>query len=123
VSCTAALAVMDVVVKDKLMENALDVGSYLLQQLNIVKSKHQIIGDVRGSGMFAGVELVKSRDTREPATEQAERVLYGMKKEHVIMSVDGPDCNVLKFKPPMCFSRENVDKLASALDKVLSALE
>jgi ethanolamine-phosphate phospho-lyase len=123
VSCGIALAVLDVIEKDKLLENAQTVGSYLVDRMKQLQLKHKLIGDIRGCGLFVGVELVTDRETREPATTEAEQVIYRMKQEHVLLSADGPNRNVLKFKPPMCFSAVDVDEVFTKLDLILSEIE
>jgi ethanolamine-phosphate phospho-lyase len=123
VSCGIALAVLDVIEKDKLRENAVNVGNYLVNKLKHLQTKHKLIGDIRGCGLFVGVELVVDRDSREPATAAAEHVIYRLKQEHVLLSADGPHRNVLKFKPPMCFSKADVDEAVSKMDAILCEME
>jgi 4-aminobutyrate aminotransferase-like enzyme len=84
-------------------------------------SSHEIIGDVRGSGFFIGVELVKDRATLEPATE-ADFVVNAMKDRRILFGTDGPFHNVLKIRPPMPFSDSNADRLCSNLNEVLLLL-
>ena len=91
----------------------------MLGGLRELMSRHEIIGDVRGSGMFLGVELVKSRDTREPATAEADVVVNEMRDSGILLGTDGPFHNVLKIRPPMPFTREDADRLVSTLDNIL----
>jgi len=121
VSCQVGLAVLDVIRDERLQDNALQVGSYLLQRFEELKRKHEIIGDVRGLGLFIGVELVRSRKTLEPAGEEADWIADLAKEHRVLISTDGPDHNVLKLKPPMCFSLANADQVAETLDGILSS--
>ncbi|XP_013380181.1 5-phosphohydroxy-L-lysine phospho-lyase-like [Lingula anatina] len=123
VSCAIASAVMDVIEKEGLVQHAREVGNYLQDRLGELQKKHQIIGDVRGVGLFVGVDLVKSRETREPATSEAQHVIYRLKESHILLSSDGPYRNVLKFKPPMVFSKEDVDFVIKCLDSVFSEME
>lgn len=123
VSCAIGNAVLDIIEDEKLMEHASLVGSSLLTRLNQLKEKHSIIGDVRGVGMFVGVDLVKDRASREPATSEAQHVLTRLKQERILLSADGPYRNVLKFKPPMVFSQEDVDRVINVLDLVFSEIE
>lgn len=123
VSCAIALAVLDVIEKDKLKENAITVGNYLVKRMKELQLKHKLIGDIRGCGLFVGVELVLDRTTKEPATIQASRVNYRLKEQHILLSCDGPYRNVLKFKPPMCFSVNDVDEVTAKMDAVLSEIE
>lgn len=119
VSCAIANAVFDTIEKENLREKALVVGEYLLDSCQILAKKHKIIGDVRGIGLFLGIELVKNRELRTPDAESAKYVVTRMKEEHILLSSDGPDCNVIKLKPPMVFTKENVDEFVSTLDRVL----
>ncbi|KAF5273510.1 hypothetical protein FQA39_LY07527 [Lamprigera yunnana] len=123
VSCAIANAVFDVIEEENLRERALEVGNYLKQACDTLKSKHEVIGDVRGVGLFVGIELVTDRIKRLPATKIAAYVVRRMKEERVLISRDGPDENVLKFKPPMVFNKQNADVLVSALDKVLGEVK
>lgn len=122
VSCAIGLAVLDVIKNDKLMENAVKVGKVLETKLNELKSKHQIVGDVRGVGMFWGLDLVKDRTTREPAIEEAAYVVKRAKEERVLLSRDGPHENIIKFKSPMCFNVENAGTLVKLLDMLLNEI-
>lgn len=124
VSCAIALAVIDVIEKEGLRDNALQVGKYLLDKFKQLHQNHRLIGDVRGIGLFAGIELVQDRATRQPASKSlAKTVLRRLRDEHILFSLDGPDENVLKFKSPMCFAMSDVDLIYTALDKILSDLE
>ncbi|XP_077998996.1 5-phosphohydroxy-L-lysine phospho-lyase-like [Glandiceps talaboti] len=123
VSCAIGLAVLDVIEKDKLRENAIKVGDYLVKGFKELMLKHKIIGDVRGIGLFIGVELVQSRETKEPATAEAQHVIYRLKENFILLSADGPHRNVLKFKPPMCFSIQDADRVIDLIDFTLTELE
>ena len=81
---------------------------------------HPLIGDVRGTGLFIGIELVSDRDARAPAGREASYVANRVRDLGVLVSTDGPDHNVLKIKPPLCFNRTDTDFLADTLDRVLS---
>uniref|UniRef100_A0A0B7ABW9 Alanine--glyoxylate aminotransferase 2-like n=1 Tax=Arion vulgaris TaxID=1028688 RepID=A0A0B7ABW9_9EUPU len=123
VSCAVALAVLEVLKEEQLMENACRVGDAMRSKLTGLKEKYpRIIGDVRGVGMFWGIDMVKDEITREPATDDAAFVLKRLKDQFVLMSRDGPFENILKFKPPMCFNLENVDTVIELLDKVFNEL-
>ncbi|MDH3713019.1 MAG: aminotransferase class III-fold pyridoxal phosphate-dependent enzyme [Gammaproteobacteria bacterium] len=121
VSCAVGHAVLDVIEGEHLQANAQTTGEFLLQNLLGLRERFDAIGNVRGAGLFIGVELVTDRDTREPATALAGKVVNRMRDEGVLMSTDGPDNNVLKIKPPMVFAeaeaRELLDKLASVLNE------
>lgn len=118
-SCAIGNAVLDIIEEEKLRENAVAVGTHLLEQLNKLKEKHSIIGDVRGVGMFIGIDLVKDRMSRNPATAEAQHVITRLKQEFILFSADGPNRNVLKFKPPMVLSRNDADHLVKTLDTIL----
>lgn len=119
VSCAIGLAVLDVIEQERLQENALAVGNYLMARLRGLAEEHPIIGDVRGLGLYIGAELVLDRGTREPAGEQASYIANRMCDLGVLISTDGPDHNVLKIKPPIVFSRANADHLIESLAIVL----
>lgn len=119
VSCAAALAVLDVLEEQKLQEHAAKVGHYLHSELRLLHGDHPLIGDVRGSGFFIGVELVKDRDSLEPAPEHAAYIAERLKERGILISTDGLHRNVLKIRPPMIFSLENAESLVSTLDDVL----
>ena len=119
VSCAIGRAVLDVVQEDKLQLHAHNVGERMLGQLRELMSRHEIIGDVRGSGMFLGVELVKSRETREPATMEADVIVNQLRDEQILLGTDGPFHNVLKIRPPMPFNANDADRLVEVLDQKL----
>ncbi|XP_043250639.1 alanine--glyoxylate aminotransferase 2-like [Colletes gigas] len=123
VSCAIANAVMEVIEREHLQENALKVGKHLMTELRKLAKRRRIIGDVRGVGLFAGIELVRDRIKRIPATAEAKHVVSRMKEKKILISSDGPDDNVLKLKPPMVFTIENVEQLCSALDEVLQEVD
>ncbi|KAK2182604.1 hypothetical protein NP493_347g02021 [Ridgeia piscesae] len=123
VSCAIALEVLEVIEREKLRENAVVIGDYLLEEFHKLKEKHPLIGDTRGVGMFLGIELVKDLEKRTPATVEAQIVITRLKEKFVLFSADGPQANVLKFKSPMCFNKDNADELVQKLDQVFSDLE
>ena len=120
VSCAIGLAVLDVIEEESLQENALKVGAYLKARLEELKSKYPLIGDVRGLGLFIGVELVLDREAFEPAPKQAAYVVERMKDCGLLISTDGPLNNVLKIKPPLVFSKANSDRLVGELTRLLA---
>ena len=119
VSCAIGLAVLDVIAEEGLQANALEVGRHLQAGLQEVAARRPLIGDVRGLGLFLGVELVRDRTTLEPAGEEAERVASRMCERGVLVSTDGPFHNVLKIKPPLVFTTTDADQLVATLDHVL----
>jgi 4-aminobutyrate aminotransferase-like enzyme len=122
VSCAIGLTVLDVIEEERLQQHALEVGQYLLAELRRLTGRHEIIGDVRGSGLFLGVELVRNRETLEPATREASEVVNRMRDAGVLFGTDGPYHNVLKIRPPMPFSRQDADQLLESLDSALRYL-
>lgn len=123
VSCAVANAVMEVIERENLQENALQVGDHLIAELRNLAKRRKIIGDVRGAGLFIGIELVRDRIKRIPATAEAKHVVTRMKEKKILVSSDGPDNNVLKLKPPMVFSIENVNHFVSVLDEILDEVD
>ena len=117
--CSAAgLAVLEAIETESLQKNAKDVGQYLMGEFKrLQKNNLDIIGDIRGSGFFVGIELVRDRRTLEPATEETSFLCTTMKEKYsVLTSIDGPNENVLVIKPPMPFSKEDVDQLIKAFE-------
>ncbi|XP_020294152.1 alanine--glyoxylate aminotransferase 2-like [Pseudomyrmex gracilis] len=123
VSCAVANAVMEVIERENLPENALKVGSHLIAELKKLAKRRKIIGDVRGVGLFVGIELVRDRIKKIPATMEAQHIVSRMKEKKILVSSDGPDNNVLKLKPPMVFSIENANHFVSVLDEVLEEVD
>ncbi len=121
VSCAVGLAVLDVVRDENLQQHATGVGSAMLEQLHALAG-HPLIGDIRGSGLFIGVELVKDRDTLAPAAEEASDVVNRLRDEAILIGTDGPFANVLKIRPPMPFTVEDAKTLCAALDRVLGEM-
>ena len=122
VSCVIGKAVLEVIEKEKIQQNCLEVGAYLMEGLEKLKSKHEVIGDVRGKGLMIGVELVKDRKTKEPAQDEAAEVLERSKELGLLIGKAGFYGNVLRIKPPMCFTREDVDFTLGVLNFVLDKL-
>ncbi len=123
VACAVGLAVLDVLIEEQLMANALAVGDYLLALLAELKTRYPIIGDVRGRGLFIGVELVRDPETLEPAGAEAAYIINRAKELGVLLSTDGPSANVLKIKPPLVFTPEDAERLVATLDRVLAEEE
>ncbi|MDR3099605.1 MAG: aminotransferase class III-fold pyridoxal phosphate-dependent enzyme, partial [Paraburkholderia sp.] len=121
VSCAVGLAVLDAIERDGLKQNALDVGNYLLDGFRAMQKRYDVIGDVRGQGLFLGVELVLDRKTKVPATALAKRICDGARERGVLMGTEGPFDNVLKMRPPMIFSRANADHLLCVLEDSIGA--
>jgi len=119
VCAAAGLAVLETIESEGLTENAGHIGATLQDGLRGLAQRHPMMGDVRGRGLFLGVELVRDRETLEPAREEAEAVVEAMKQRGVLLSTDGPLHNVIKIKPPMTFSQADAERLVATLDQVL----
>ena len=120
VACAAGLAVLDVMRDERLQERALRVGNHFMAGLKRLAERHPTIGDVRGSGLFLGLELVRDRRTLEPAAAEASYVVDRLRERGVLTGTDGPLHNVIKVRPPLCFSESDADLFVSVLDEVLS---
>ncbi len=118
VSCAIGAEVIKTVKREKLQENALEVGSFLKTELKKLAKKFKIIGDVRGQGLFLGIELVN--ENMEPLEAQTNYLANRMKDHGILMSVDGPDHNVLKIKPPMVFNKDNANEVIFRLRQVFA---
>jgi 4-aminobutyrate aminotransferase-like enzyme/Ser/Thr protein kinase RdoA (MazF antagonist) len=115
VSCAVGLAVLDVIRDEGLQENARVTGEYLLDGLRDLARRHPLIGDVRGQGLFVGIELVHNRETKEPADREASEIVERMKDAGILLSTDGPHHNVIKIKPPLVFCKPDADLLLRVL--------
>ena len=122
VSCAVGMAVLDVIEQEGLVANARDVGAALHDGLLTLAERHELIGDVRGAGLFVGLELVTDRATKAPATQQTARLVNGLRDRRVLISASGPHANVLKIRPPLVFSRANVDQFLTVMDEVLTGM-
>ena len=120
VSCAIGHAVLKVIEEEELQKNAFRVGNELKTLLNEVKSVHDIIGDVRGKGLFLGIEIIRDLETLEPDKQVTHKIVNEMRNRKILLSSDGPDHNVIKVKPPMVFNSSNALFLVETLDKVLS---
>jgi 4-aminobutyrate aminotransferase-like enzyme len=98
------------------------VGEHMLSALRGFLDRHAIVGDVRGSGLFLGLELVRDRETLEPAGEEASYVANRMRDHGILLGTDGPFHNVVKVRPPMPFSEADADLLVATMDGVLEEL-
>ncbi|MCB0108659.1 MAG: aminotransferase class III-fold pyridoxal phosphate-dependent enzyme, partial [Caldilineaceae bacterium] len=119
VSCAVGLAVLDVIETEQLQAHARRVGNQLMDGLRALMPRFPLIGDVRGLGLFVGVELVLDREAKKPAAAHASYVANRMRDHGILISTDGPDHNVLKLKPPLVFDEADADRLITTLEKVL----
>jgi 4-aminobutyrate aminotransferase-like enzyme len=123
VSCAVGLAVLDVIRDEQLQLHAREVGTYMATRLTALSHKYSIIGDVRGFGLFLGVEFVRDRVTLEPADRETKVIVEQMKKKGVLLGIDGPFHNVVKVKPPMVLTKKDVNFFVDALDEVLVSVD
>lgn len=120
VSCAAAMAVLDELQEKDLQANALAIGTMAHERLSALAEKHEVIGDVRQSGMVFGAEFVTDRETKQPASDYADRVVNAMRARGILLSKLGRHKNTLKIRPPMPFGAEHLDLLIETLDDVMS---
>jgi 4-aminobutyrate aminotransferase-like enzyme/Ser/Thr protein kinase RdoA (MazF antagonist) len=120
VSCVIGLEVLKVIERERLRDKALATGNYLITRLCELGTRYSLVGDVRGSGLFIGIELVTDREKRTPAGREASCIANRARELGVLLSTDGPDHNVLKIKPPLCFSVADANLLTETLDRVLA---
>ena len=122
VSCAVGLAVLEVIEREGLQQHALAMGNRLMAGLKEMQTRRPLIGDVRGLGLFIGAELVRDRETLEPADTEASQIIDEMKWRVFLLSTDGPLHNVLKIKPPLVIDERDVDETLIALDDVLGRI-
>jgi 4-aminobutyrate aminotransferase-like enzyme len=120
VSAAIGLAVLDVIEEEGLQEHARVTGERLIAGLRGLASRHTSIGDVRGTGLFVGIEVVRDPVTREPDPSLARELANRAAERGVLLSTDGPDHNVMKIKPPLVFSAADADRLVETVDVVLT---
>ncbi len=122
VACAQGKAVLEVIDREKLQENSLKIGKGILTGLNRLKEKHDLIGDVRGKGLMLGIELVKDRQSKEPAKEECAQVLEISRDMGLLLGKGGLHGQVIRFSPPMCVNQQDADFLIEVLDRALSEL-
>lgn len=118
VSCAIASAVLDVIAEEKLQKNALTTGKYYKSLFKNLQVEHPCIGDVRGAGLFLGVDIVKA-GTKTPDTRLAHHIKNELRKQYILVSTDGPYDNVIKTKPPISFTKEQAEKVIGAFEQIL----
>lgn len=119
VSCAAAAATLDVIERECLLANASSVGSYFKNALEDLMTRHPCIGDVRGSGLFIGLELVSDRVGKTPDAPLAQKIVNGLREKRILISTTGIYGNVLKIRPPLIWQKEHADLFVDALDTLL----
>ena len=121
-SCAAGRAVLRAIDEDQTQQHAKEVGAHFKDKLQSLQAKYDIIGDIRGRGLMIGGELVKNRSTKEPADEEAGRVVETAKDNGVIIGKGGAMGNMLRINPPLCIQKEDIDYVIEVLDQSLSQL-
>lgn len=119
VACAVGNAVLDVLVQENLQAHSLEIGNYLLGHMRPLVNKHAVVGDVRGSGLFLGMELVRDRVTLEPADTEASYIANRMREHGILLGTDGPYHNVVKMRGPLPFSKDDADFFLDVLNRVL----
>lgn len=122
VSCAIGLAVLDVIEEENLQAHALQTGEQLKQALKEMADRQPLIGDVRGQGLFLGVELVRNHETLEPADAEADAIVNQLRERGVLLSTDGPHHNVLKIKPPIVFPTDEVSRVVDEIEAAMTRL-
>ncbi len=120
VSCAIGLAVLEAIEDEHLQENAKRVGDFYKSSLVSLQEKHDCIGDVRGSGLFLGIEIIDGK-TQEPNTKLAQHIKNELRQKHILISTDGPHDSVLKTKPPLCFTKANAQEVVNAIADILTS--
>jgi 4-aminobutyrate aminotransferase-like enzyme len=118
-ACAAGLATLRATLDEGLQDHARRVGAHLIGRLRELQQRHEIIGDVRGSGLYIGVELVRDRDALTPATDEAATVVNRMRAAGVLVGTDGPHHNVIKIRGPMPLTIDDAEWVVSALERAL----
>ena len=118
-SCRTGLEVLNIVEDERLQKNAKQMGDKLIERLHSMQEKYEIVGDVRGCGLFIGLDLVMNPQTREPGTALADYVKNRMCEHRILMGSEGPYDNILKIRPPMTIEAEDIDYILEVMDKVL----
>jgi 4-aminobutyrate aminotransferase-like enzyme len=119
VSCAIGLAVLEVMQEEQWQAHALQVGQHLLAGLSPLVGRFPLVGDVRGSGLFLGVEMVRDTQRRTPAPDETTYLVNRMREEGILLGSDGPFHNVLKIRPPMPFSMADAERLVHTLSRIL----
>lgn len=122
VAIAAAQATLDVLRDERVLDDVQRVGAILLEGLNALARKYECIGDVRGTGLYFGVEIVRDRTKKDTDIATALEIVNGLRQRRVLISATGPDASVLKIRPPLVFGANDADRLLTELDAVLSAL-
>ena len=122
VAAAAGLAVLDVLRDEGLQLNAFETGAYLRSEVRMVEGADERVGDVRGAGLYTGIEIVKDKTSREPDRESAERIVNEMRQRNILIGTAGKHGNVLKIRPPLCFAREHADMFIEGFAGAIASL-
>ncbi len=122
VSTAVARAVLAVIAEEKLVENAAAQGDHIRQGLQRLAGKHRRMGDIRGAGLFVGVDIITDRDSNTPAPDETRKIVNGLRDRGVLIGSAGPHANVLKVRSPLPLRREEADLFLAALDETLAAV-
>lgn len=118
----AAQATLNVLREERLQDNARNVGALIKNSIADLAKRYDCIGDVRGTGLYIGVEMVTDRKSKTPDEPLASAIVNGLRERHVLISATGPHSNTLKIRPPLVFSSSNADRLLSEIEAVLAQL-
>ena len=119
VACAAGLAVLDILEHSDLQSNSAILGAYLKDQLETMAMDFDQLGEVRGEGLFLGVDIVCDSDSKKEDPVYASKIKHQLKKQGILVGTDGPKDSVLKIKPPLCITQENADEFLDVLQKIL----
>ena len=122
VAAAAGLAVLDVLKDEGLQLNAFETGAYLRSEIRMVEGADVRVGDVRGVGLYTGIEIVKDKTSREPDRGTAERIVNELRRRNILIGTAGKHGNVLKIRPPLCFAREHADMFVEGLAGAIASL-
>jgi 4-aminobutyrate aminotransferase len=121
VACAAALATVEVIRKERLVERSTELGQYAMERLLEMKDRHRLIGDIRGKGLSIGVDLVKDRQTKERAVKEALKVCWRCYKKGVLLIAFSG--SVLRIQPPLVITKEELDRALAVIDESLTEVE
>jgi len=119
IACAAGLAVLDVLSESDLQSNSAILGAYLKDQLETMAMDFDQLGEVRGDGLFLGVDIIQDSESKKEDSSYASKIKHELKKHGILVGTDGPKDSVLKIKPPLCITQENVDDFLDVLQKIL----
>jgi 4-aminobutyrate aminotransferase len=122
-SCAAAVAVIDIIKEEDILNKTSKLGSYLKKQFQYLQEEHKLIGDVRGQGLMLGIELVNNQESKEPALEEMLLVMEACKKRGLLIGKGGLDGNVIRIQPPLILKQEEAEYACNILDEALTEVE